>query len=150
MLLQNQTVDDRRKAVFLLSFGVASVALGWLWGSQFPVIKKIWTSSYVLVAGGFSAILLGVFYHIVDVWRWQKWCQPFVWMGMNSITLYMTANLLGEFTRPAQRLASGDVKALFDGHVAEGSGDLMISIIGLLLAFWFARFLYQRKIFLRV
>jgi hypothetical protein len=34
--------------------------------------------------------------------------------------------------------------------VAEGSGDLMISIIGLLLAFWFARFLYQRKIFLRV
>jgi predicted acyltransferase len=150
MLLQNQTVDDRRKVVFLLSFGVASVALGWLWGSQFPVIKKIWTSSYVLVAGGFSAILLGVFYHIVDVWRWQKWCQPFVWMGMNSITLYMTANLIGEFTRPAQRLASGDVKALFDGHVAEGSGDLMISIIGLLLAFWFARFLYQRKIFLRV
>jgi hypothetical protein len=71
-------------------------------------------------------------------------------MGMNSITLYMTANLIGEFTRPAQRLAGGDVKALFDGHVAEGSGDLMISIIGLLLAFWFARFLYQRKIFLRV
>jgi predicted acyltransferase len=150
ILLQNQTVDDRRKAVFLLSFGVASVALGWLWGSQFPVIKKIWTSSYVLVAGGFSAILLGVFYHIVDVWRWQKWCQPFVWMGMNSITIYMTANLIGEFTRPAQRLAGGDVKALFDGHVAEGSGELMISIIGLLLAFWFARFLYQRKIFLRV
>ena len=150
MLLQNQTVNDRRKTVFLLSFGVASVALGWLWGSQFPVIKKIWTSSYVLVAGGFSAILLGVFYHIVDVWKWQKWCQPFVWMGMNSITLYLTANVIGEFTGPAQRLAGGDVKAFFDVHVAEGSGELMISIIGLLLAFWFARFLYQRKIFLRL
>ena len=54
-----------------MAFGVVAVALGWLWDYQFPVIKKIWTSSYVLVAGGYSAILLGAFYLIVDVWRWH-------------------------------------------------------------------------------
>ena len=48
--------------------------IGWLWGIQFPVIKKIWTSSYVLVAGGYSAMLLGAFYLVVDVWKFQKWC----------------------------------------------------------------------------
>jgi predicted acyltransferase len=150
LLLKSQNVAERRKVAWLLAFGVTGVAAGWLWGIQFPVIKKIWTSSYVLAAGGYSAILLGVFYQIVDVWKWQLWCQPFVWLGMNSITLYLTADILDGFANPATRLAGGDIKNLFNLHVANGSGELVISIVGLLLAFWFARFLYQRKIFLRL
>jgi hypothetical protein len=34
--------------------------------------------------------------------------------------------------------------------VATGFSDMMISIVGLLLAFWFVHFLYKRKIFLRI
>ena len=136
--------------VWLIAFGVAGVALGWLWGAQFPVIKKIWTSSYVLVAGGYSAILLGVFYLIVDVWQSRAWCQPFVWMGMNSITIYLASNILGGFRRLAARFAGGDVKMFFDNVVAKGFGDMVISIVGLLLAFWVVHFLYKRKIFLRL
>jgi len=114
------------------------------------VIKKIWTSSYVLVAGGYSAILLGVFYLIVDVWQARAWCQPFVWMGMNSITIYLTKNIIGGgFDKLAGRFAGGDVKAFFDSHVAKGFGEMMISAVGLLLAFWFVHFLYRRKLFLR-
>ena len=91
--------------------------LGWLWNYQFPVIKKVWTSSYVLVAGGYSAILLGVFYLIVDVWQVRAWCQPFVWMGMNSITVYLMSNVIGGFGDLATRFAGGDVRAFFDAHV---------------------------------
>ena len=80
LLLQNSSVSDRRKLAWLFGAGVVCVALGWLWSLQFPVIKKIWTSSYVLVAGGYSAMLLGLFYYVVDVLKWQTWCQPFVWM----------------------------------------------------------------------
>jgi predicted acyltransferase len=150
LLLKNQNVADRRKVIYLISFGIVGVAVGWLWGLQFPVIKKIWTSSYVLVAGGYSAILLGAFYQIVDIWKWQGWCRPFVWIGMNSITIYMADNILDGFATPAERLAGGDIKAFFDTHVALGFGQLMISVTGLLLAFWFARFLFNRKIFLRL
>ncbi|HTV61717.1 MAG TPA: heparan-alpha-glucosaminide N-acetyltransferase domain-containing protein [Verrucomicrobiae bacterium] len=150
LLLKDQKIKDGRKVVCLLSFGVAGIALGWLWGLQFPVIKKIWTSSYVLVAGGYSALLLGAFYQIVDVWKWQRWCRPFVWIGMNSITLYMADNILDGFATPAQRLVGGNIKAFFDAHVAQGFGELMIAITGLLLVFWFARLLYQRKVFLRL
>ena len=127
------------------------MALGWLWGIQFPVIKKIWTSSYVLVAGGYSAMLLGAFYLVVDVWKYQKWCQPFVWMGMNSITIYLIKNFLGgTFSKLSARLVGGDIKTFLDGHVAKGFGDLLVSILGLLIAFLIVRFLYQKKIFLRV
>ena len=150
LLLRNPAATDMRKVTLLLSLGVASVALGWLWSLQFPVIKKIWTSSYVLVAGGYSAILLGLFYLIVDVWKRRSWCQPFVWIGMNSITIYLTKNILGDFRGLARRLAGGNIKVFFDDHVTNGFGDMMISIAGLLLAFWFVHFLYQRKIFLRL
>jgi predicted acyltransferase len=149
-LLKDQSIAGKHKVVWLISFGVAAAVLGWLWNVQFPVIKKIWTSSYVLVAGGYSAILLGIFYLIVDVWQMRTWCQPFVWMGMNSITVYLTSNMLGGFRRLATRLAGGDVKDFLDAHVTRGCGDMVISIVGLLLAFWFVHFLYKRKVFLRL
>lgn len=151
LLLQSATFSNDKKLAWLFGAGVACVALGWLWGLQFPVIKKIWTSSYVLVAGGYSALLLGAFYLIVDVWKYQKWCQPFVWMGMNSITIYLIKNFLGgTFSKLSARLLGGDIKVWLDEHVAKGFGELVIAVGGLLLAFWIVRILYQRKIFLRV
>ena len=150
-LLRSQSVDDRGKVVCLIGAGIAAVLVGWLWNFQFPVIKKIWTSSYVLVAGGYSALLLAAFYLVVDVLKFRKWCQPFVWIGMNSITIYLTKNIVGgSFSRLASRFAGGDIKLFFDSHLAQGAGDLIIAIMGLLLAFWFVHFLYRRRIFLRL
>jgi predicted acyltransferase len=150
LLLRSTSVDDQRKVLYLLCGGVVGVVTGYVWGLQFPVIKKIWTSSYVLIAGGFSAMLLGAFYWVVDVMEYRKWCQPFVWIGMNSITVYLVNNFTGGFVnRLARRLAGGDVQHFFDEHVARGAGSLVISITGLLLAIWFVHFLYRRRIFLR-
>ena len=151
LILRDKNLPDRRKLLYLLGGGLLCAVLGWIWGLQFPVIKKIWTSSYVLVAGGYSALLLGAFYLIVDVWKLQKWCRPFVWMGMNAITSYLIKNFLGgSFSRLSARVFGGDVKAWFDAHLTRGAGDLMISLGGLLIAFWIVRFLHQRRIFLRV
>ena len=152
LLLRSSNYCDKWKVIYLLSFGAAGVLLGFLWGLEFPVIKKIWTSSYVLVAGGCSALLLGAFYWIVDVKQWRRWCQPFVWIGMNPITLYLASNFMGGlgFEKLARRLAAGPVKGFWDAHVAQGCGELVISFVGVLLFVGFARFLHQRKIFLRL
>jgi len=150
LLLKNTKVPDMKKVAYLLAFGACGVVLGLAWGTEFPIIKKIWTSSYVLVAGGFSAMLLGIFFWIVDVMKFQFWCRPFVWMGMNSITIYMTSNIIGGFRKLGTRLAGGDVKNFFDHSVAQGFGDLVIAIAGLALAFWFVNFLYRKKIFIRL
>ena len=152
LFLRNQSFSDRQKVLRMIGAGAGCAALGWLWGLEFPVIKKIWTSSYVLVAGGYSLMLLGAFYWIVDVKRWRAWCQPFVWIGMNPITLYLTSNFLGGlgFEKLARRLAGGPVAAFFDTHIAPGFGELIISAAAIALFLWYARFLYQRKIFLRL
>lgn len=140
---------DQQKVLRLVAWGVAGVLLGFVWGAQFPVIKKIWTSSFVLVAGGFSALLLALFYQVVEVWQCRSWCQPFVWIGMNSITVYLANNIIG-FRRLAERFVGGDLKAFLDAHLAKGSGDLLQAITGLALGILLCWFLHRRKIFLRL
>jgi predicted acyltransferase len=151
LLMASQSIKDQQKVICLIAAGLVVLNLGWIWSIQFPVIKKIWTSSFVLVAGGYSALLLGVFYLIIDVWKYQKWCRPFVWMGMNSITIYMTVNILGRggFGRLSSRLVGGDIRDFCNNHWA-GSGDLAVAVVGLLLAFWLMHFLYRRRVFLRL
>ena len=150
LLLTASAVGEMRKVHWLIGCGLGAVVLGWLWHPWFPVIKKIWTSSYVLVAGGYSAILLGVFYLVVDVWKRRSWCQPFVWIGMNSITVYVAGNFIGGFRKLATRLAGGDVQAYFNERWIKGAGDMLVSLAGLLLMFWFVNFLYRKKVFLRL
>jgi predicted acyltransferase len=149
LLLKDGRYSGKQKVVFLLVAGAVCVIGGFLWGLQFPVIKKIWTSSYVLVAGGFSAMLLGLFSLIIDEWKYQRWCLPFLWMGMNSITIYLAANVIG-FGKLAERFAGGNIRQWFDTHITQGFGGLVVTLVALSLAFALVRFLYNRKIFLRI
>ena len=59
LLLRSGALCPWRKTALFIGGGAALVLFGSLWGLQFPVIKRIWTSSYVLVAGGYSFALLG-------------------------------------------------------------------------------------------
>lgn len=150
LLIKDKSIPDLKKVGWLLGAGVLSASLGWVWSLDFPVIKKIWTSSYVLVAGGYSAMLLGVFYWVVDVKQWRAWCQPFVWVGMNPITLYVLNELVDGYDSLGRRLTGGSIEAFFNTHIANGIGDLIVALTGLVLLFWIARFLFKQKVFIRV
>lgn len=138
-------LNDRRKVLYLVAGGAACALAGWLWNFQFPVIKKLWTSSFVLVAVGYSSMFLGVFYLVVDVWKYQKWAQPFVWIGMNPITIYMIHNLV-DLEKISRRFVGGDLNELYLGRY----GDLAVALVAMAITFGICRFLYQRKIFLRL
>jgi hypothetical protein len=60
-------VPPPRKVRWLLAAGAALVALGLAWSPWFPLINRIWTSSFCLVTSGCSALLLALFYHLIDV-----------------------------------------------------------------------------------
>jgi len=144
LLLKNTAVPDRKKVGYLAVAGVACLVVGWLWHLNFPVIKKIWTSSFVLVAGGYSCLLLAAFYQIIDVWKFQKWAAPFVWIGVNPITIYLGGRFI-DFEGMAKLFVGGPVNAYFGQY-----GELLLVVTTLGFGFLFLRFLYQRKIFLRV
>ena len=149
LLLKRVDLDARQKLLRLAIGGLLAVAAGWLWHLDFPVIKKLWTSSYVLVAGGYSLLLLGAFYYVIDVREWRRWCQPFVWIGTNPITIYLSFGIIG-YDTIARRLAGGSVAAWLDVHVARGWGTVTLVALSLGAVFALARFLYRRGILLRV
>jgi len=149
LLLRHPGLEGGAKARILIVGGIASVVVGFLWGLQFPVIKNIWTSSFVLVAGGFSSMLMGLFYYVVDVRNHQSWCQPFVWIGMNSITIYLLTNLVN-MEDVAKRLVGGPVAESMNHHLARGAGELLIAAVALGLCLAIVKFLYDRRIFLKI
>jgi len=147
--LRDPQKTSGQKTRWLIGAGIAGVAVGFLWGLEFPVIKKIWTSSYVLVAGGFSALLLALFYWLIDVRGWRLWAQPFVWIGLNPITIYFLGNVLS-FDDIAARVLGGPVSTWINLHVAAGFGEVLVSLGGMLLAVGVCWFLHRRKLYLRL
>lgn len=140
---------ERQKVFWLAAAGVALLAAGYGWGLVFPIVKKLWTSSYVLVAGGWSLLLLAAFHEVIEIRGWRRWAAPFVWIGMNPIALYVVAHVVS-FNNLSERLVGGGVARFLDARVVPGVGDLVISVTGILLCVWLARFLYTRQIFIRL
>ena len=149
LLFKNANVDPQKKIALLIGSGIGCIALGLLWSMSFPLIKRIWTSSFILVAGGCSVLLMALFYWLVDVRQWRSWCQPFVWVGCNALTIYLAQAIVG-FQTLAMRFTGGDVRQLLDSLVLKGFGGFFTACTGLLLVILFAQFLYRRQIFLRL
>lgn len=87
-------VTEMKKVVYLAAAGIGSIALGLLWSTVFPVIKLLWTSSFVLIGGGFSFLMLSTFYWIIEVKQLHRWAFFFRVIGMNSIIVYFFAMLI--------------------------------------------------------
>jgi len=105
----NGKLTGFRKAMILVGTGIVSLLLAKLWNLSFPIIKNLWTSSFVLFAGGWSLILLGVFYLVIDVWKLKKWAFPFVVIGLNSITIYILNSGIIDFGQMGQYFLGGIV-----------------------------------------
>lgn len=133
----------RTKAGWLLGMGVAGLALGLLWSFQFPIIKHIWTSSFVLYAAGWSFLLLGMFYIVMDVLKFRRWAFGFVVIGANAIVAYM----VGEFisARFVEHLVFREYAAKMP---AAAAFSVAVLVFGSL---WLALYLmYRKKIFVRI
>jgi len=131
------------KALGLTLAGLASLGLGYAWGMIFPMIKILWTSSFVLFAGGWSLLLLALFYTVIDVLKFRKWAFFFVVIGMNAITIYVGRNLI-DFRKIAAFFFQG-----LSTHT--GTFGSVVMPTGILLVEWlFLWYLYRQKTFLRV
>jgi predicted acyltransferase len=144
LLLARADLEPRRKLQAMVVSGLAALAAGALWSLAFPIVKKIWTSSFVLVAGGWSLLLLALFYYLIDVRRWRRWAVPLVWIGMNPIAIYLAHNFV-DFRALASRLVGGPVAAALGR-----GGDLLITAVALGLSVTLVWFMYRRRIFIRL
>jgi predicted acyltransferase len=145
LISTRKNLNGLKKALILLAAGIASLAIGKIWSLSFPIIKNLWTSSFVLFAGGWSLILLSVFYLVIDVWKMKKWTFPFVVIGLNSITIYMLNSGIMDFEQMGKYFFGG-----LAGFFSEPAGQVIL-VSGSILCMWTVLYiLYRNRIFLKV
>lgn len=86
---------SRRKFVALAGLGAACLACGWLGSFSHPMIKYLWTGSFVLWSGGLSYLLLAACFWLTDIRGWRAWAWPLNIVGTNPIVAYVVGELLG-------------------------------------------------------
>ena len=142
--LKNSTVDPAKKALRLFVIGIVFIGLAHLWNLDFPINKNLWTSSFVLNVGGYSMVLLSLFYYVIDVLGYKKWAFFFKVIGMNSILIYLSeAFIKWDFTT--------DELFQWLGQLLGNPYNAVALAICFVLVKWSALyFLYEKKVFLRV
>jgi predicted acyltransferase len=137
--------SENRKVLWMFVTGVLLIAAGAALHPVIPVVKRIWTSSWTLFAGGWAFLLLGAFYWAIEVKGWRKWSFIFQVVGMNSIAIYVFHQMLRGsldkwlwvFTRPFLG-SMGDI------------GVILQSWMVLAIQWFFVYWLFKREIFLKV
>ena len=144
-LLRAAAPRPMSKVLVLAAAGAASVGVAYLWDAKFPINKNLWTSSFVLYAGGWSLMLLGLFHLLFDMLRLRALAFVFVVIGLNSLTIYVVAHRLIDFEHTARFLFGG--AAMYAGSQA---GPVVVAVGVLFLEWLFLLCLYRGKLFLRL
>lgn len=131
------------KVFWLVVIGVGCLGAGWLWSFWFPIIKHIWTSSMVLWSGGWSFLLLALFYVVIDVIGLRRWVFPLVVVGSNAIAVYLVTRLI-DFRHLSDPIVGGLARHLGPyGELLRVAA--VVGVIWLILLY-----MYRKKTFVRV
>lgn len=139
-------LDSSAKWKWLFGIGTAMVAIGWLWGLQMPVIKRIWTSSMVLVCSGYCFWLMGVFYYLIDYKGYRKGWTWLKVIGMNSILAYVLSAEVGviSFSCIGHSVFWG-----MEQYIGSDFYHLLMLTINIGFVYFLLYVLYRHKIFLK-
>ena len=132
-----------KKALQLLGCAAVCLVAGLALSCFYPIVKNLWSPSFVLVAAAYAYALFALFYWIIDVKQHRKWCFFFQVIGMNAITIYVTSIVVSFHA----------ISVFFLGGAAQLLGDWGKPLLNLghLMAEWlFLWFLYKKNVFLKV
>ncbi len=112
-----------------------------------PIVKRIWTPTWVLFSGGICLMTLAAWHAVVDVEAWRRWTYPLAVLGRNSIAAYCLAHLVGDFVLEACRTRLG--RGVFESWGAPYAPILEGSAV--VLAIWLILlWMDRRRIYLKV
>ena len=139
----------REKIRWFVTVGAIGLAAGALlgWLGVCPVVKRIWTPSWVLFSGGWCLLLLAGFYAVVDVAKRGRWAFPLVVIGANSIAAYLIAHLFVDFIRKALTTHLG---AEIFRSLGAPYEPLLLGGATLLVMWALLYAMYRQKFFLRI
>ncbi len=157
-LLQSRSAQKERLIRDLLLFGVICGTVGLLWDVVYPINKKLWTSSYVLYTGGISMILMAFIVWVIDVRGWRYGTGFFRVFGANPLFAFVFSEALAQVLCTIEWM-EGDVhrdanwwiyKTVFKPIEGAEFGSFLFALFFMLFCWLVCRWLYVRKIFIRI
>lgn len=147
-----------KKWLGMLFAGCFSLLVSWIWSSEFPINKNLWSSSYVMWTSGWALILFSSCYGLIDILDQKKWTYPFKVFGVNAIAAFVLHVLLLKL-QYAYKIVSVNgapeysirffANYLF-GYLSPENAALMYSITFLFLNFGIIWLLYKRNIYIKL
>ncbi len=147
-------LGDSSPAGATASAGAADLWPNW---SFCPTVKRIWTPTWAVFSAGWTLWLLAAFYLVMDVWGWKRWAFPLTVVGMNSIAMYVMAQLMPSWIKQTLQTHLGTASAM-TGQDIWGSvfgpnavyGPLCASVAVLAVLWLICLWMYRQKIFVRI
>ncbi|MES2950642.1 MAG: DUF5009 domain-containing protein [Pseudomonadota bacterium] len=143
VIWRREAAAPRHRLLKLLGMGGGLVLVACLLHPWYPLNKSLWTGSFALLTSGISVLLLLGFDLLLGQ-RPARLSKPLYWIGQNAILIYLGTSLV---------MWGYSVKSLFGGWISAsplGVQPLLQALALLLLQLLFLRWLYQRKLFLRL
>ena len=139
--------QEASKVRALCVIGLGGIAAGLILSSFTPIIRRICSSSFVLITGGACFLALALAYWLVDVLRIRKGILFFLPVGMNPLFIYLFAQTGGSDWL-------GRIVSPFSGGLLHGAGgwpaEMATSLSTLCLMWGLCSWLYRRRIFIRI
>jgi predicted acyltransferase len=151
------TTDD--KSLIIKNLSIAATALiigGILWDLSFPINKKLWTSSYVLLVAGLSLAIFNTVYYIADVVKQRSWAKPFIVFGTNAILAYLISEYLIMILQGFVKFSDGTngheyTFGMFSYTFGASSFTSLLWSLSYVAVCWLLVYpFYRKKIFLKV
>jgi predicted acyltransferase len=138
LFIQRGGVNYRTVAT-LVVVGLVCAAIGQGWGLYFPINKKIWTSSFVLLTGGLAMVGLAACLLKFDIWGWRRLARPYEIVGINAIFVFVASGLVATLL---SRTHVGELTAqkwIYDTLFTSCISDPKLASLGyaiMIVAFW--------------
>lgn len=150
--------SQKTKALGMAVVGVLAIMAGKAWDPWFPINKKLWTSSYVLLTAGLALICLAACYWIVDVKRLRGWWTKLILVfGMNAIAAYCFAELAAKLLDSIRLATHGGATIqeslyqwLFAPWASPASASLMYALAYVAFCWAAMAVLYHKRLFLKI
>jgi len=139
--------SPQQKTRTLLIAGISCIIAGYALGVYIPIIKRICTSSFILVSGGWALTGLAISYFLIDVLNFKKSTIFFAIVGMNPLFIYLFWHSGGKFV--LESLAKPVTYRLF-GWISPAAIQIATVLTVSAMLWYICYFLYKRKVFIRI
>lgn len=143
-IIRKKQMKDSIKVTWLSGTGAVLIVVALILSIWYPVIKSCWTTTFNLLAGGISFLLIAFFYLVIDHWKFRKWAFYFRIIGMNSIFVYLFVRIVD----------IESVSGFFTGWLAQmlggQAGQLVVVLAALGIIWGVLYFFYKKEVFLRI